>query len=280
MSVLTPSQKNIVKFLGKRTANWKLFKSGHGRWYWHGLITAAIISSLLLDWYNPFLLSYAVLIGAVFFILVLWLQWSGWSRLFSWLAGGWVLLCYWTGTFLFWLFLENFWHRLAILVLTAFFTWWYLREWHRVRLTLFLGEAGAGLTPTLVLGFLSCFTFGSSAYSFLVFLNTPVWQLIIGFYLPIAVLIICLVYTSGWSLIKNWSYWFSGLIIMLQVFSLVIWWPTSFYVVGFTIAAAFGILALVFRQESQGFINRRFLSRELTLVLAALIIVLLTARWY
>jgi hypothetical protein len=200
--------------------------------------------------------------------------------LFSWLSGSIVLLCYWVSTFLLWLFLEDFWYRVVILALTVFFTWWYLREWHRLRLTLFLGEAGAGSTPTLVLGFISYFALGSSAESFLVFLNTPLWQLILAFYLPMAALIICLVYNSGWSLVKDWSYWFSGLIIILQIFILVLWWPTSFYVVGFTMAAVFAALALVLRQEAQGFINRRFYSRELSLVLAALLLVLLTARWF
>jgi len=67
---------------------------------------------------------------------------------------------------------------------------------------------------------------------------------------------------------------------MLQMFVLVTWWPTSFYVVGFTLAALFALLALVLRQEAQGFVNRRFFSRELSLALAALFLVLLSARWF
>ena len=280
MSFLKSSQKDIVGFLGKRFINWKVISGGRSRWWWRWLVAGAILIPLGLDWYNPFLLRYAILIEAVIFIVVLWLQWSGWGRLLSWLAASLVLLCYWASTFFLWLFLENFWYRLVILGLTAFFTWWYLREWQRLRLTLFLGEAGAGSTPTLVLGFISCFAFGSSAQSFLVFLSTPLWQLILAFYLPIAALIICFVYASGWSLIKHWPYWFSGLIIMLQMFVLVTWWPTSFYVVGFTLVALFALLALVLRQEAQGFVNRRFFSRELSLALAALFLVLLSARWF
>ena len=67
---------------------------------------------------------------------------------------------------------------------------------------------------------------------------------------------------------------------MLQVFLLVTWWPTSFYVVGFVLAATFALIALVLRQEAQGFVSRRSFSRELSLVIGALLLVILTARWY
>jgi hypothetical protein len=165
-------------------------------------------------------------------------------------------------------------------LLLAFFSWWYLREWQRLRLTMFLGEAGAGSTPTLVLGFLDCFVLAAAAESFLVFLNTPVWLLTIAFALPMLVLLICFIYASGWSLVKKASYWLAGSAVIMQVFLLAIWWPTSFYVVGFVVATTFAVVALVLRQEAQGFISRRSFIRELSLVLGALLIVLLTARWY
>lgn len=235
---------------------------------------------LALTWYNSFWLRYAVALYILLLATVLWRQWAGLARLGSWFVGSVVLTGYWSSTFLMWLFFESTWSRSLLLILTTFFTWWYLREWHRLRQTLFLGEAGAGGTPTLVLGFLSCFAFGSAAESFLVFLDMSIWWLLVYFYLPIAALVLCLVYASGWSLVKRWPYWFTGCALLLQVFLLVTWWPTSFYVVGFSLAAAFALIALVVRQEAQGFISRRSFSRELSLVGAVLVLVLITARWF
>lgn len=275
--------KLISKLTGLLHTKWlglRLVNSSSGRWLFRVSVAVAIILPLSLVWYNPFLLKYCISGVIALLIIVLWQQWSGWGRLVSWLTAGFVLACYWGSTFLMWLFLENSLYRLVLLALTAFFTGWYLREWQRLRLTLFLGEAGAGATPTLVLGFLSCFALGSAAESFLVFLNTPIWLLLLAFYLPAGMLVICFVYASGWSLIKKWFYWFTGLAVMLQVFLLATWWPTSFYVVGFVVAATYVLIALVLRQEAQGFISRRSFSRELSLVIGALLLVILTARWY
>lgn len=250
------------------------------RWLWRWLVALLSILPLCLTWYNPFWLPPAVLIIVVLWLVVMWQQWFGWGYLFSWLTGGAVLMCYWSSLFLMWLFLENFWYRLITIVLVSFFTWWYMREWQRSRLKIFGGEAGAGSTPTLVLGFISCFAFGVTAESFLVFLNMPLRHLLLAFYLPMAVLLICFIYASGWSLVRQWVYWFTGLLIMLQVFILTTWWPTSFYVIGFTLAAVFALIALILRQESQGFISRRSFNRELSLILGALLLVLISARWY
>lgn len=233
-----------------------------------------------LTWYNPFWLRYAVGLFVLLFVITAWQQWAGWSRLGSWLTAAVVLAIFWGSMSLIWLFLESSWSRVLLLAVTVFFTWWYLREWHRLRLTLFLGEAGAGATPTLVVGFLSTFALSAAAESFLVFLNLPWWLLELCFYLPVVVLVICFAYASGWSLARRWHYWFTGILVLLQVFVLATWWPTSFYVVGFTMAAAFALVALVLRQEAQGFISRRSFSRELSLVLVAFVLVLFTARWF
>lgn len=270
----------FLNALGSKWGKLKLVRIGRGRGLGRILVAVAALIPLGLTWYQPWWLPYAVALAVALWLIVFWMQWSGWSRLGSWFVAGVVLACYWGSTFLLWLFLENVWFRIILLSVTAFFTWWYLREWQRLRLTLFLGEAGAGATPTLVLGFLSSFALGSAAENFLVFLNTPLWQLLLAFYLPAAALIICLTYASGWSLVKQWPYWFTGVMVLLQVFVLVTWWPTSFYVVGFTLAASFATIALVLRQEAQGFISRRSFSRELAVVLGALALVLLSARWY
>lgn len=272
--------RELPSSIGKKWLHLRRASLGGSRLLWRPVIAAVIMIPLGLIWWNPFYIKYAAISVILLWLLVLWWQWPGWGRLASWLTAGLVLLFYWVGTFTMWLFLENDWYRLLLLLVTAFFTWWYLREWHRLRLTLFMGELGAGSTPTLILGFLTCFTLGSSAESFLVFLNTPVWLLTLLFFLPAGAQIVFFTYASGWSLIKRWLYWFTGFIVMLQVFLLATWWPTSFYVVGFTLAMAYALVALVLRQESQGFISKRSFSRELSLVIGALILVLLTARWY
>ncbi len=253
---------------------------GGARWLWRWLLAIFSMCPLILTWYNPFLLRYAIISLIVLWVLVMWQQWSGWDKFVSWLVAGIVLLIYWSSILLMWLFLENYWYRVAMILLNSFFSWWYLREWQRLRLKFFLGEAGAGSTPTLVVSFISCFALGSSAESFLVYLNTPLWQLLLVFYLPMAALLICFVYASGLSPVKKWVYWFSSLLILLQIFILSTWWPTSFYVVGFILASAFVLAALVMRQEAQGFINRRSFIREISLVMAVLLLVLISARWY
>jgi len=273
------------KLIGRlRQPHWgrRWLSLGTGRWLWRLIITSLSSLPFLGTWYNPFWLHFSAIFIILLLLAVWWHQWEGWSRLASWLAGGVVLLFFWGSLFLVWLFSENteYEYRTALLLLLLFFSWWYLREWQRLRLTLFLGETGAGAVPTLVLGFISSLAFGIAAENFLVFLNTPLWLITLAFYLPVAILVVCFTYTSGWSLLKKWTYWFTGLAVTWQAFLLATWWPTSFYVVGFVVAAVFALTALVLRQEAQGFISRRSFSRELSLVLGALLIVILTARWH
>ncbi len=269
----------LYSLIKVKLKKFKLVRVGGSRWWWRWLIALAITVPLFLTWRNPFQITYAVGFMAVLWILVMWLQWTDWGKIGSWFSAGLVFLIFWGSSFLMWLFLEDYWYRWLTILVITFFTWWYMREWQRLRLTMFLGESGAGSGPTLLLGVISFFALGVSAQSFLVYLSIPFWVLLLAFYLPMVVLVISFVHASGCSL-KKWPIWFTAVMVILQIFIMVTWWPTSFYVIGFTLACAFAVCALIMRQEMQGFISRRSLSRELSLIIGSLILVLLTARWY
>ncbi len=259
---------------------WRAPRRGQwfSRWFIKALAGLVLVPSLAL-WYEPFLLPYAAGVLVWLMGIAVWWQWLGTRHFGAWLAGATTLTLFWASSFVFWLFLENPSYRVLWLVLLALCSWWYLTEWHRLRQRLFVGEPLVASAPNLTLGFLIAFTLGVSAESFLVYLDASVFSLFLVFYLPLVASFIALAKLSGWSPLQAPVYPITAAVLLAQVFALVTWWPTSFYVAGFTLAVTYLVVALVVRQESQGFLNRRSFWRELGVLLGSLALVLLSARW-
>ncbi len=253
-----------------------------GEWFSRWLIRAlalAVLLPLVATWYEPLLLPYAI--GVLFFTigLAVWWQWLGLEHVGAWLAGAATLALFWSSSFAFWLFLENPRYRVVWLLVLAVFSWWYLTEWQRLRQKLFIGEPLVASSPNLALGFLTTLSLGVSAEGFLVYLNTPLPWLWLLCYGPLVVSFLGLCQLSGWSPFSRPLYPLTAAVVLAEVFAVVTWWPTSLYVTGFTLGATYLVVAVVVRQEAQGFVNRRSLGRELGVLLGSLVLVLLLARW-
>lgn len=242
-------------------------------------VSVVVLIPFIIMWWQPFTLPFAVAILVLLMGVTVWWQWLGREHFFLWLAAGTTLILYWGSSFLFWIFLESVLYRLLWLIILLLFSWWYLSEWHKMRHKLFVGEQLLVIGPTLALNFLIVFCLGVSAESLLVFLDYPLWLLLLAFYLPIVISFIALAKINNWSPLVQWRYWLTAAILLSQIFILLMWWPTSFYVIGFVLATSYLAIVLVLRQESQGFLNIRSFGRELAIIILTLIVVLIFARW-
>ncbi|GEM_PF-1830913 len=249
------------------------------RW-WPVLVALAAALPYLTTWLDPQRIWLALIFMAALAVLVAWLQWVGREHIGSWLASYGVLVISWGGWFFLWLFIEQSWHRLLVVVAVAGLSWWYLDEWRRRQQLIGLGADTLQGTPALVLGFVATFGLGVGAESLLVFLNTPLWKLAATTYLPMALCFAATMVLSGWSLVRHAQSLLLAVVVLGQVFVLATWWPTSAYVVGFTMAVTYLALALTLRQEAQGFISRRSFARELSALSLLTALVLGSARWY
>lgn len=256
-------------------------RGGLASWpYWPLLVAVLSAAPYLSVWYDPTLTTQAFFGLLLLALATVWLMWLGRRRVGTWLAGAYLVLVLWAGMVFLWLMVENTWYHYAALALLVVTSWWYLAEWHHRQHNLEDGGEFTNATPALVVGFLATFGFGIGAVSLLVFLGTPLWQLVFATYLPVVLSFAALMVVSGWHLTRFWRYLVAAAVLLGETFVLVTWWPTSAYVIGFTLAAVYLALTLVLRQEAQGFFSRRSFARELTALALTLGVVLVTARWY
>ncbi len=230
-------------------------------------------------WWQPYIITWANLALLVILLGTCWWYWSGLKNIANWLSASLTLGIFWFSSFGLWLFFETSWQRLFYIIFFLIVSWWYLLEWQQQAQKFFTLARGAGLGPTLILGFLSILSLNITAVSLLVFLHLPIWQLFIYFYLPSLIMLATFLYVSGWNSPARFPYFLAGAVIMFEGFALTLWWPVAAIVSGLTMAGLFAILALAFVQESQGFFNRRSYIKEILIITLAIIFVLLTARW-
>ncbi|MBI5466482.1 MAG: hypothetical protein HY974_04290 [Candidatus Kerfeldbacteria bacterium] len=249
-------------------------------WLEPAVLTALALVPFGAVWWQPFLLSYAILILGLAVSLTAWWTWERGASFLGWLAWLFMLTLYWSSSFLFWLFLETTLVRIFLLVAVVAVAWWYLVDWRQHRYALSVSQRGGGQLSSVAVGFISALALGSAAQGLIVFLDAPLWLLLLGCYLPLVLSFISLVYINGWSVRQAWIYYLTSAAVLLQVFIVSTWWPTSLYAVGFVMATVYAALGLALRQEAQGFINRRSFSRELLILAVALSVVLATAPWY
>lgn len=248
-------------------------------WWISPFISALVLATFIVPWVNPFWIWYSIFALGAVACLVGWQYWLGKIRLGMWLAIFWVLIVFWYGMYLLWLILENSGYRLLFLVAISLFTWWYLLWWRNLKQKLFLDTPLGNLAPPVIISYISTFGLGASAYSLIVFLNTPWWVLGLAFCVPLLLLLGAVLQISHFEPFKRWRVFITSGVILTELFVLINWWPTSFYVAGFTLTSVMAMILLAWRQEGQGFVNTRQVRKELILLLLALVVVLLTARW-
>ncbi len=233
----------------------------------------------ILVWWQPFIWSYALVSLIVVNALVWWWYRSGSHNLPSWLISGSTFTIWQLSFFCWWFFLEGLPWRVIFLTLLAVICFWYLWEWQRIAKKLTASEVGAGAGPTLVVSFMAILALVSSAQFLLILFDWPVWLLLLVFFIPQVWLYAAWLQSNGWSLLAKWRIWLFGTVILLEIFSLVLWWPSGPAVAGFVSALTYLAITATVRQETQGFVNVRTFRQEIVLVLLLLVLVLLSARW-
>ncbi len=272
------NKQNIISRL--RLAQVRLLKPGPTTVGWvPWLLSTLILVIFITPWINPFWLWYAVFALFIVLAITAWQYFISKTVIGFWLATYWVLISFWVSTFLLWLFLENIGYRLLFLIIITLLSWWYLAWWRGLKTLIYLNNPLGNLAPPTILSYVAVFSLGTTAHSFLVFLNTPWWVLTLAFYLPMALLLVAILQINYGSWLKKWRSILIAAVLLGQIFFILLWWPTSFYVVGFTLSIVFALILLGLRQEGQGFINTRQVRKELVILLVALALVLLTARW-
>ena len=272
------NKQSIISRL--RLAQVRLLKPGPTTAWWvPWFLSAFILVIFITPWINPFWLWYSVYALIMVLAITAWQYFISKTAMGFWLATYGVLFIFWSSTFLLWLFLENLGYRLLFLIIITLLSWWYLTWWRGLKTLFYLNNPLGNLAPPTILSYIAVFCLGTAAHSFLVFLNTPWWVLGLAFYLPMALLTPAILQINYSQIIKFWRALLIANVILGQIFLVLLWWPTSFYVVGFTLAAVFALILLALRQEGQGFVNTRQVRKELLILLAALALVLLSARW-
>lgn len=236
-------------------------------------------AGFMLVWWKPSLIFYGA--GEVFLItvLVVWWQWAGSKYMAAWASTSIILVLFWFSMFILWLFIETIPYRILIMLTVAYFSWWYINEWKYARQRLLFDSQHVSSVANMVLGFITVFSLVAAAEGLLVFADIPLWPLLTIFYLAMVISVLALIKANGWSLVERWRYLATAAVILFEALLVVMWWPTSFYVIGFTVAIVYLIIALSLRQEAQGFLNRRVYSIELISLGLVLGLALLTARW-
>ncbi len=126
---------------------------------------------------------------------------------------------------------------------------------------------------------LALFLFFSGVYSLIIFLDLPVALL--------AVLIFAVVvifgFQAGWlyqlAPAHSWFYWLTLALMMTELFAAVSFLPTSFYVNGAILASAYYFLSGLICSRLLNRLERTIIKRYCLIALAALVIILGTARW-
>lgn len=233
----------------------------------------------ILVWWQPFIWLYALVSLIVINAIVWWWYRSGSHSLHSWLISGSTFTIWQLSFFCWWFFLEGIPWRVIFLTLLVVICFWYLWEWQRIAKKLMASEVGAGAGPTLVVSFMAILALVSSAQFLLILFDWPVWLLLLVFFVPQVWLYAAWLQSNGWSLLAKWRIWLFGIVILLEIFCLVLWWPSGPAVAGFVSALTYLAITATVRQETQGFVNVRTFRQEIILVLLLLVLVLLSARW-
>ncbi len=182
--------------------------------------------------------------------------------------------------FLFLIVIDNIFLKYLIVILSVIipltyfylvFNFLYLPEKHRPFSLVIFSE---------YLSFLIIFFAASALSAFNIFLNFSSW--LAG--LIMAVLAMALVGQLFWlrkyDLKNNRLYLLLTPLLSFEIFTLLNWWPISYYVKGLVFTSFFYLLISLINHRLGQSLNRRIVWRNLAICLSIIIIILLSARWF
>lgn len=119
----------------------------------------------------------------------------------------------------------------------------------------------------------------SSLFGFIIFLGIPVWlgsflMMIIGFFLTLQVIII-----QGIPLEKAWIFIIMITFLLFEIFWVINFLPSSYYVNAFIFTVMYYIMTGISRNYLLGILQKGVAARYLGIGIVSLFIILLTAKW-
>jgi hypothetical protein len=177
-------------------------------------------------------------------------------------------------------FLPNYYWIQLILLLSAYFSFSYLRNIY------YFFHYGASERADrldglmLAGGFLSVFALAASLYGLPTFLGWNFWTL-----LPLFVILVSPLFFQSFvlgpiNIRENWPLFFAGSLILAEMTAVVYFLPLSFNILGFFIAVFYYFILLVLRLFLKGDFYGRNFRWPLTFGLILIVILLLTSRWF
>jgi hypothetical protein len=127
---------------------------------------------------------------------------------------------------------------------------------------------------------LSVFLIASGFLSLLIFLAIPLWILVFSFSVFIILITIQLLWFSESSIKAAWPYLFVITVLMIEIFWVVSFLPTSIYVGGMILTLTYYLLSGITKNFLLGIRGAKVVKRYLTVTIISLIIILSTAKWF
>ncbi len=125
----------------------------------------------------------------------------------------------------------------------------------------------------------SFFFFASSMYGLVIFLKLDVWILSLGVALAVFLLAYQTMRINGLSWRSSWLYLLIIVLVCVEIFWTIGFWPTSFYINGLFLSLVFYLILNLTRYQILNKLERKIVARYLIISLVVVLITLGTARW-
>lgn len=177
------------------------------------------------------------------------------------------------------IFLDNVWLKHLLALFTAFLLFVFLEDvfYYFFRVTKYQVYSLENISSYVNLA--SAFFFYSGAYGLSIFLKTDSWILALAVGLITFLISYQTMKINGLNWRSSWLYILIIVIICLEVFWALGFWPTSFYVNGLILATVYYIVLNLMSFKIFNRLEKKMIIRYLTVGSLVLIIILGTARW-
>jgi len=128
--------------------------------------------------------------------------------------------------------------------------------------------------------FLMLFLFSAAAYGIKTFLNVPLWQLVIAFFIFQIILTYLWSWTNKLDLKIVWPYSLALIVMITELFLAVNLLPLNFNISAFVIASSWHGLSFLATEHISGRLSYRRSRFIISLIVIIWLAVLITARWF
>lgn len=129
------------------------------------------------------------------------------------------------------------------------------------------------------LNLISIFLVFSSFFGFIIFLQIPLWPLLLGVIVVSFLSIYQLMWVSEINLNRSWLYLFIITLVLAEGFWVLAFLPTSIYVNGLVLASVYYITVGLSLNKLLGILEKSVIKRYITIIAIVLIITLISAKW-